>query len=132
SGGASRRREEHHPAEGQRKGSGGHSEKRAGHAEHLHGPADGRGPEDRARRAAGGPTACAGGRRTGRHLRRHDHPLKIVAEFVTSAAAAGDLPGGDAPEIALVGRSNVGKSTLINGLVRRRVARTSGAPGKTR
>jgi GTP-binding protein len=58
--------------------------------------------------------------------------VKIEAKFVTSAAAAGDLPGGDAPEIALVGRSNVGKSTLINGLVRSRIARTSAAPGKTR
>ena len=36
------------------------------------------------------------------------------------------------PEIALVGRSNVGKSSLINALVRQRVARTSAAPGKTR
>ncbi len=35
-------------------------------------------------------------------------------------------------ELALVGRSNVGKSTLINALVGRRLARTSGAPGKTR
>jgi GTP-binding protein len=34
--------------------------------------------------------------------------------------------------VALVGRSNVGKSSLINALVRQRVARTSGAPGKTR
>ena len=32
----------------------------------------------------------------------------------------------------MVGRSNVGKSTLINALVRQRVARTSAAPGKTR
>jgi GTP-binding protein len=51
---------------------------------------------------------------------------------VTSAAAADDLPRDGAPEIALVGRSNVGKSSLINALVRQRVARTSGAPGKTR
>ena len=34
--------------------------------------------------------------------------------------------------MAFVGRSNVGKSSLINALVRQRVARTSGAPGKTR
>jgi GTP-binding protein len=34
--------------------------------------------------------------------------------------------------VALVGRSNVGKSSLINALVRQRVARTSAAPGKTR
>jgi len=51
---------------------------------------------------------------------------------VTSAAAADDLPRDGAPEIALVGRSNVGKSSLINALVRQRVARTSAAPGKTR
>ena len=51
---------------------------------------------------------------------------------MTSAAAAADLPRDGAPEIALVGRSNVGKSSLINALVRQRVARTSGAPGKTR
>jgi GTP-binding protein len=36
------------------------------------------------------------------------------------------------PEVALVGRSNVGKSSLINALTRRRLARTSAAPGKTR
>ena len=36
------------------------------------------------------------------------------------------------PEIAMVGRSNVGKSSLINALVRQHVARTSAAPGKTR
>ena len=49
-----------------------------------------------------------------------------------SAASAGDLPRDGLAEIALVGRSNVGKSSLINALVRRRVARTSAAPGKTR
>ena len=58
--------------------------------------------------------------------------MKIDATFVRSAATADDFPCDGAPEIALVGRSNVGKSSLINALVRRRVARTSGAPGKTR
>jgi len=58
--------------------------------------------------------------------------LKITAEFVTSAAAAADLPRDGLAEIALVGRSNVGKSSLINALGRERVARTSAAPGKTR
>jgi GTP-binding protein len=58
--------------------------------------------------------------------------LKIEASFVVSAAAAGDLPRDALREIALVGRSNVGKSSLINALVRQRLARTSGAPGKTR
>jgi len=58
--------------------------------------------------------------------------LQIVAEFITSAAGAGDFPRDRLPEIALVGRSNVGKSSLINALVRKPVARTSAAPGKTR
>ena len=56
----------------------------------------------------------------------------ISAEFVTSAAGARDFPRDRLPEVALVGRSNVGKSSLINALVRRKVARTSVAPGKTR
>jgi GTP-binding protein len=51
---------------------------------------------------------------------------------VKSAAAADDLPRDGMPEIAMVGRSNVGKSSLINALARQRVARTSAAPGKTR
>ena len=58
--------------------------------------------------------------------------MKIEASFITSAASAGDLPRGELAEIVLVGRSNVGKSSLINALVRRTLARTSAAPGKTR
>jgi GTP-binding protein len=58
--------------------------------------------------------------------------VQISAEFVTSAAGAGDFPRDRLPELALVGRSNVGKSSLINALVRKAVARTSAAPGKTR
>jgi GTP-binding protein len=58
--------------------------------------------------------------------------LQISAEFVISAASAGDFPRDRLAEVALVGRSNVGKSTLINALVRQKVARTSAAPGKTR
>jgi GTP-binding protein len=56
----------------------------------------------------------------------------IEATFVRSAAGASDLPRDGLAEIALVGRSNVGKSSLINALTRQRVARTSAAPGKTR
>jgi GTP-binding protein len=52
--------------------------------------------------------------------------------FVTSAADAGGFPREQLPELALVGRSNVGKSSLINALVRQTPARTSAAPGKTR
>ena len=58
--------------------------------------------------------------------------MNIEAAFVRSAAGTSDLPGDGLAEIALVGRSNVGKSSLINALVRQRLARTSGAPGKTR
>ena len=62
--------------------------------------------------------------------------MKILnVELVASAAAAG-TPGrpvrDDVPQFAFVGRSNVGKSSLLNALTRRKVARTSAAPGKTR
>ncbi len=58
--------------------------------------------------------------------------MRVVSEFVTSAAGAEGFPKDGVPELALVGRSNVGKSTLINALLRQKVARTSAAPGKTR
>ena len=58
--------------------------------------------------------------------------MQPTAEFVVSAAGAADFPADGTPEVALAGRSNVGKSSLINALVRRLVARTSAAPGKTR
>ena len=55
------------------------------------------------------------------------------ADFITSLAAYGDFPGRGLPQIAVVGKSNVGKSTLINRLCRRnKLARTSSTPGKTR
>ena len=62
--------------------------------------------------------------------------MKILsAEFVTSAAAGGradGIPADGLGQIAFAGRSNVGKSTLLNALARRKIARTSAAPGKTR
>ena len=58
--------------------------------------------------------------------------MKIEAEFVTSAPDVRVLPRDGLPDIALAGRSNVGKSSLINALVGQRLARTSAAPGKTR
>lgn len=54
------------------------------------------------------------------------------AEFVRSAVRPADFPADGLPEIAIVGRSNVGKSTLVNALTGVRLARTSAAPGKTR
>jgi GTP-binding protein len=58
--------------------------------------------------------------------------VQISAEFITSASGADDFPKERLPEVALVGRSNVGKSSLLNALMRRSLARTSAAPGKTR
>jgi GTP-binding protein len=57
----------------------------------------------------------------------------LAARFVTSAASADGVPRDDVPHVALVGRSNVGKSSLVNALAKQRaLARTSGAAGKTR
>ena len=59
--------------------------------------------------------------------------MKVLnADFVTSAATADGVPREEAPRVAFVGRSNVGKSSLINALSRSKIARTSAAPGKTR
>ncbi|NLT23748.1 MAG: ribosome biogenesis GTP-binding protein YsxC [Syntrophorhabdus sp.] len=56
----------------------------------------------------------------------------IDARYIKSVRAAGDAEVGDLPEICFVGRSNVGKSSLINALAAQRVARTSSRPGATR
>jgi GTP-binding protein len=58
--------------------------------------------------------------------------MPAQAQFILSAASAADFPRTGVPEIAMVGRSNVGKSTLINALTKQKIARTSAAPGKTR
>ena len=60
--------------------------------------------------------------------------MKIVsAEFIKSAVKPDQYPKTGLPEIAFAGRSNVGKSSLINALLgRRKLAQTSATPGKTR
>ncbi|MGI6240022.1 MAG: ribosome biogenesis GTP-binding protein YihA/YsxC [Christensenellales bacterium] len=55
------------------------------------------------------------------------------ADFVVSLSRLREFPGQGLPEIAMAGKSNVGKSSLINHLTNRsKLARTSSAPGKTR
>ena len=58
--------------------------------------------------------------------------MKLRASFITSAVGPEGCPADGVAELALVGRSNVGKSTLVNALGRSKLARTSAAPGKTR
>jgi GTP-binding protein len=59
--------------------------------------------------------------------------MKVVsAEFVKSAETPSQYPPGDMPEVAFVGRSNVGKSSLINCILqRKKLAHTSNTPGRT-
>ena len=56
----------------------------------------------------------------------------IQAQYVASAVRRDQFPEEALPEVAFIGRSNVGKSSLINSVCRHRgLARTSGTPGKT-
>jgi len=60
-------------------------------------------------------------------------PSILEATFIAEAREPGQLPPEGAPEVAIAGRSNVGKSTLLNRLAARRsLARTSKTPGRTR
>lgn len=56
----------------------------------------------------------------------------LSAEFVKSAADPKDAPAGRLPQVAFAGRSNVGKSSLMNALLHRKnLVKTSATPGKT-
>jgi GTP-binding protein len=60
-------------------------------------------------------------------------PTILEATFLAEARTPGQLPPEGPPEVAIAGRSNVGKSTLLNRLAARRsLARTSKTPGRTR
>jgi GTP-binding protein len=55
-----------------------------------------------------------------------------MARFMASATDAAHFPAPSLPEVAFLGRSNVGKSSVINTLVETKLARTSSTPGRTR
>ncbi len=58
--------------------------------------------------------------------------MRILARFMLSASDLTHFPAPTVPEIAFLGRSNVGKSSVINALVGKKLARTSNTPGRTR
>ena len=58
--------------------------------------------------------------------------MRILSRFLTSASDAAHFPAPSLPEIAFLGRSNVGKSSVINSLLGAKLARTSNTPGRTR
>src|ERR1700675_249861 len=58
--------------------------------------------------------------------------MRVLSRFLAAATDAAQFPVPSLPEIAFLGRSNVGKSSVINSLVGDKVARTSSTPGRTR
>jgi GTP-binding protein len=58
--------------------------------------------------------------------------MRVLARFLASATDVSHFPAPGLPEIAFLGRSNVGKSSVINSLVGSKLARTSSTPGRTR
>jgi GTP-binding protein len=59
-------------------------------------------------------------------------PVAVASDFLGSGSNVNQLPATSAVEVAFAGRSNVGKSTLLNLLLGRKLAHTSSAPGRTR
>jgi GTP-binding protein len=58
--------------------------------------------------------------------------MRVLSRFLAAATDASHFPAPTVPEIAFLGRSNVGKSSVINSLVDAKLARTSSTPGRTR
>ena len=58
--------------------------------------------------------------------------MRVLSRFLLAATDVKHFPAPTLPEIAFLGRSNVGKSSVINSLVGTKLARTSSTPGRTR
>ncbi len=58
--------------------------------------------------------------------------MRVLARFLAAATDAAHFPAPSLPEVAFLGRSNVGKSSVINTLIGDKIARTSSTPGRTR
>lgn len=58
--------------------------------------------------------------------------MRVLSRFLAAATDAAHFPAPSLPEVAFLGRSNVGKSSVINSLVGTKLARTSSTPGRTR
>ena len=58
--------------------------------------------------------------------------MRVLARFMMSASDASRFPVPTLPEVAFLGRSNVGKSSVINSLLGAKIAKTSSTPGRTR
>jgi len=63
---------------------------------------------------------------------RDTEVMRVLSRFMLSASDAAHFPPPSLPEVAFLGRSNVGKSSVINALVGSKLARTSNTPGRTR
>jgi GTP-binding protein len=58
--------------------------------------------------------------------------MKVLSRFLLAASDEAHFPAASVPEVAFLGRSNVGKSSVINSLLGAKIAKTSATPGRTR